>query len=83
MKRRWTTKNIPCVEIEVDSTHNILIMERNSVYDCYIMEQDGSLETPYFYMFGLVMDDVGLDNAIEIAVANAPDFYDLIDEANA
>jgi len=83
MKKRWTTKIIPCVELEVDSTHSILVMERNSVYDCYIMEHDGSVESTLLYMFGLPKGDYmrSFDDAVENAVANAPDYYDLIDFA--
>ena len=73
--------NIRCVEQEVDSTHNVLVMERNMVYDCYVMEHDDNTETPFLYMFGITPDNVhSFEDAVEIAVANAPDYYDLFEE---
>lgn len=73
--------NIRCVEQEVDSTHNVLVLDRETVYDCYVMEHDETTETPFLYMFGITPDNVNsFEDAVEIAIANAPDYYDMFEE---
>ena len=71
-------KEIRCTEHVVDDEHNVLIMHRNGLYDCYIMQHIGSVETSFLYMFGLNDKDLdGEQEAVDIAIANAPDYYDL------
>ena len=71
-------KEIRCIEHVVDDDHNVLVMHRNGLYECYVMEHIGDNETPFEYMFGLSEDNVHSEqDALEIAIANAPDYYDI------
>ena len=78
-------KNLTCREIPVDENHNVMILFRDNCYDCYVMWHDGEHSTPYFYMFGQCRhqpyaENNTLDDIIDIAVANAPDYYFLCEE---
>lgn len=78
-------KNLTCREIQVDENHNVMILFRNNCYDCYVMRHDGSGETPYFYMFGQLRyqpyaENNTLNDIIDIAVFNAPDYYFLCED---
>ena len=71
-------KEIRCIEHAVDDEHNVLVMLRNGLYECYVMQHFNNVETPFLHMFGLPEESVhGEQGAIEIAVANAPDYYDM------
>lgn len=78
-------KNLLCREIPADETHNVMILFRNNCYDCYVMRQDeDGNSTPYSYMFGQLRNqpytkNLSLDDIIDIAVANAPEYYFLCD----
>ena len=77
-------KNMTCREIPVDANHNVMILFRDNVYDCYIMHHDENGSTPYFYMFGLIRnqpcaDNMSMSDVIESAVVNAPGYYFLCD----
>ena len=78
-------KNLLCREIPVDENHNVMILFRNGCYDCYVMQHDGEHSTPYLYMFGQLRyqpdaQNQTLDDIVETAVANAPEYYFLFDE---
>ena len=75
-----TGKNVNCKEYKVDDNHNILVLERGDLYDFYLMEVSEPLGTPYQYMFGLPIEQQPYEEAVEIAIANAPDYYDMFEE---
>lgn len=74
-------KRLFCSELCSGPNHNVLIIARNGMYDCYVMKHDNDGgETPYFYMFGLPTKDYPFREAADIAVDNAPDYYWLCEE---
>ena len=80
-------KKLLCREFPVDATHNVMMLYRNNQYDCYVMSHDENGETPYFFMFGIIpkqpyIENISLDEAIEMAIANAPIYYFLTDGNN-
>lgn len=69
-----------CTEHRADDTHNVMILERNGNYDCYLMEHDGEgHETPYLFMFGLPMGQQTYSEAVDMAIANALNYRWMFD----
>ena len=74
-------KKLFCSEHIADPNHNVLILARNGSYDCYVSEHDDNgHETPFFFMFGLPISENTHAEAVDIAIANVPDYGFLFDD---
>lgn len=69
-------KELRCTEHTVDNDHSVLIVEREGLYECFV----GAKQYAFEYMFGLPVDQQSFEDACKIAIANAPDYYDLFED---
>lgn len=72
-------RKLYCEEHEVDANHKVLVIDMIDTFECYLMEHYEG-ETPYEFMFGLPADQQPFDEAVRLAIVNAPEYYDLFEE---
>ena len=76
-------RDLSCAEYRIDDNHSVMILRRDNTYDSYVMEKlDGEpLGTPFLYMFGTEVGSMPYHKIVDMTIANAPDYYDLFEEA--
>ena len=57
-----------------EADYTIVVIETEKDYDCYIQDENH----PLLYMFGLPKGQQSAQEAMDIAIANAPDFLEEI-----
>lgn len=79
----YETIGVRTYKTALDDGHTILMFRENKYFQCYVKrcDQDGS-ETDYKFMFGLPTNENTAQEAMDIAVANAPEYDFMFEDSD-
>ena len=66
--------------VPVGNNYTVMVQDVGDEYDCYIRQNIDGRSTPFLFMFGCLKSNTSYREAIQLAIANVPEYLDLFEE---